>query len=83
MTRCYSQELHKARKEGAVIVCSMAPYASRPVIYEPRRKSDPKPWVLADDVDGHSRRGYRYSGRECHAEGPNGGPWAVASLLTI
>jgi hypothetical protein len=50
--------LLQARQEGAVIVCSLAPYEGRPVEYRPRHRRDAQPWVLG---------AFRYSGRECHA----------------
>lgn len=65
--RNYSKELHDAEKNGAQIVCSVAPYEGTQVHYQPRRPRDPKPWTFTEN--GRSYRGqFRYSGRECHAK---------------
>lgn len=82
MSRNYTRELRRAKEQGAKIVCSMAPFEGVEVQYAPRTKGDPQPWRPEQtgrmpDVE------YRYSGRECHAVGPNGGPWALAQLLTL
>lgn len=75
MSRNFTQELLGYQREGAQIVCSLAPHEGTEVFYRPRTKGDPQPWMLPGAP-------YRYSGRECHAVTPNGGgPWAVARLL--
>lgn len=77
--RNYTRELKIARDQGAKIVCSVAPYEGTPVEYRPLKKGDPKPWVPAGQKS--SLTPFRYSGRECHPVGPNGGPWVLAQLL--
>ena len=76
--RNYTRELRRAKDQGAKIVCSVAPYEGMGVEYLPRQKGDPQPWY----VPGRAH-GIRYSGRECRAVGPNGGPWVLAQLLTL
>jgi len=74
MARAYSKELLKAQAEGAKIVRSIGPVSDGEVVYSPRRKGDPQPWLLKTDTSG----AWRYSGRECHAEwGPDGKPVAL------
>lgn len=58
MTRSYTDRLLKAQENGAIIVCSMAPYENWEVTYDPRHKRDGEPWTVS---------GLRYSGRQCHA----------------
>lgn len=82
MSRNYTRELRREKSQGAKIVCSVAPFDGEPVDYQPRQKGDSKPWKLADR-QGQPYEGFRYSGRECHAVGPNGGPWALARALII
>lgn len=67
-TTNYTAELRKAKTEGAVIVCAVAPYAGQVVHYIPRNPGDPAPWVLASGD-------YRYNGRECKAIANGGSPW--------
>lgn len=67
--RNYSQELQEAKRRGAVIVCSVAPYDGTEMAYAPRRARDPLPWVPADQYtpSGSYDGMYRYGGRFCHA----------------
>lgn len=60
--RNFTRELLDARKNGSVIVASLAPYNGEPVEYAPRFKTDPRPW-LRKDAHGCE---WRFSGRECH-----------------
>jgi len=81
-SRNYTRELRRAQEQGAKIVCSMVPFEGTEVTYSPRAKGDPQPWV--PEQNGHMPDvEYRYSGRECHAVGQNGGPWVLASLLQL
>jgi hypothetical protein len=64
--RNFTAELKKAQEQGAKIVCSMAPYEGYEMVYEPRKTGDPSPWKLKAGSD------FRYSGRECHADWPEG-----------
>lgn len=59
MTRSFTNRLLTAQENGAVIVCSMAPYLNWEVTYSPRHSRDGEPWTIAGS--------FRYSGRECHA----------------
>lgn len=53
-------------KYGADIVCAMAPFEGKPVVYRPRHTRDNAPWVLASQADTeHSKHAFRYSGDEC------------------
>lgn len=57
-----SKSLRMALDAGLVVVCSMAPYEGRPVVYDSGPSgTHPRPWVIPGT-------GLRYSGRECHAE---------------
>lgn len=76
----WTGELRRAQKEGARIVCAVAPYEGREMSYQPRRKGDPKPWVIKGMED---RQPYRWNGRECKAVGKSGGPWVLARLLKV
>ena len=67
----YTAELRKALAEGARIVVSVQPYRGREVDYMPRRPGDPQPWLLRVGPGDF----YRYNGRECHAQAPDGTPW--------
>lgn len=71
MTRSLTDRLKRAMENGAVIVCSMAPYENWEVTYDPRHSRDPEPWTVAGS--------FRYSGRECHAMTPEAlEKWAEA-----
>jgi hypothetical protein len=58
VTRSYTDRLLTAQRNGAVIVCSMAPWQGQEVTHDPRHPRDGEPWTVA---------GYRFSGRFCHA----------------
>lgn len=63
----YTSKLLAGTKPGRIVpVYSSAPYENQAVEYAPRSKHDASPWILAQDVDGHSRNGFRFTGRECH-----------------
>ena len=63
----YTSDLRAAHKPGVnKIVYSSAPYEGHEMAYEPRNRHDALPWVLV--LDGTRRRGYRFSGRECHLQ---------------
>jgi hypothetical protein len=69
MAKNWTQKLRQAQdKYGARIVCSLAPHEGEDVVYRPRWVTDREPWILAE-YDGMPvpLKGYRYSGRECHA----------------
>jgi hypothetical protein len=75
----YTADLRRYKREGARIVCKVAPYADQEVVYTPRKQGDPSPWVLRSEPNG-----FRYNGRECSAVTPHGGgPWVVARLLRL
>lgn len=66
-----SRDLLSAQREGAVIVhCESGAVLK----YSPRHARDREPWR----PEG-SR--VRYTAAECIAQGPRGGPWALARLL--
>ncbi len=75
-TTHYTAELRKAKTEGAVIVCAVAPYRGKVVHYIPRGQGDPRPWVLATGD-------YRYNGRECMAVDAAGRSWTPAETFQI
>jgi hypothetical protein len=79
MARNFTQELLRARDEGADIVCATAPYEDVAVSYHPRCKRDPLPWIFTAVGRGDTR----FTGRECKAVGTGGGPWSVARLLRL
>lgn len=60
--RNYTRELRSQQAKGWIVVASMQPYMGQPMVYNPRSKSDPKPWSPA----AWSGVGLRYSGRELH-----------------
>lgn len=67
MARNFTRELRKAHRPGVNrIVCSSAPYEGKEVEYAPRNRHDSLPWVLV--LDGKTRHGYRFTGRECHVQ---------------
>lgn len=68
-----TRDLLTAHGQGAVIVHRES---GMPLMYRPRYRGDREPWR----PEG-SR--VRYTAAECRAEGPNGGPWALAKLLTL
>ncbi|MEU7186460.1 hypothetical protein [Streptomyces sp. NPDC045369] len=77
MERNFTAELRQAEREGARIVCSVAPCNGQDVEYAPQHRGDRRPWRIVGDPD----HPFRYSSRECHAVGQSGGPWALARLL--
>lgn len=63
--RWYTAELLGAYADGKEIV---AGGLDQPVIYQPRTKYDPQPWVtVPQDQD---QAVLRYNGRECYARDP-------------
>lgn len=62
--RNYTKVLREAQENGARIFCSIGP--EEEVVYLPRNRTDPEPWVLASEPDSL----WRYDGRRCHAVHP-------------
>lgn len=61
MTTTYTGRLRAEQRAGKQVVCSVAPYEGREVVYDPGYGfTHPKPWVLPGT-------GLRFDGRECHA----------------
>lgn len=61
----FTAKLRKAQQDGCLIVCSVAPYEGREVVYDPGyARCHPSPWIVPGT-------GLRYSGRECHALPPD------------
>lgn len=77
-----TRELRKYQNEGANIVTIDGDI---PVVYEPFRKGDTKPWVRADrQAEERYDVSARYSAGKLTAVTPDGGgPWVVARLLQL